>query len=142
MKIDVYHGPNLNLLENRSSDFYGEQNLAEINQQIKQQAKALQVEVECRQTNQEGELIDWIQESKKDGLVLNAAAYTHTSVGIRDAIEAINYPVVEVHLSNIHAREEFRKKSLLAPVCLGQIAGFGPQSYLLALEALTSQLEN
>ena len=136
MNIHVYHGPNLNLLGQRDQQQYGDQTLESINEQLRTLAEELGIEVNVRQTNGEGELIDWIQQQDKDGLVLNAAAYTHTSVALRDAIEAVNYPVVEVHLSNIHAREKFRKRSRIAPVCVGQICGLGPDSYLLGLRAI------
>lgn len=136
MLIHVYHGPNLNKLGDRPSDQYGDQTLEEINSDLADLASTLEVEIETRQSNSEGELVDWIQESDKDGLVLNAGAYTHTSVAIRDAIELVDYPVIEVHLSNIHNRESFRRDSLLAPVCLGQVSGLGVDSYRTALRAL------
>ncbi len=140
MKILVLNGPNLNLLGQREPGVYGRTTLPEIEQRLKERAKALGTTVECRQSNQEGQLVSWIQESKGqfDALILNAAAYTHTSVALRDAIAAVGVPTVEVHLSNIHAREEFRHKTLIGPVCVGQISGFGAFSYELALEAVVN----
>jgi 3-dehydroquinate dehydratase II len=137
MKILFLNGPNLNLLGQRETSIYGQATLADIEARVCDRAKARDAEVEFRQTNQEGELVTWIQQAKGnfDVIVLNAAAYTHTSVALRDAIAAVSVPTIEVHLSNIHAREEFRHRSLIAPVCRGQIAGFGPESYLLGLEA-------
>jgi 3-dehydroquinate dehydratase-2 len=116
---------------------YGHATLADIETEVRKHAKGLGVEVDFRQSNLEGELVGWIQEAKGnfDVIVLNAAAYTHTSVALRDAIAAVGVPTIEIHLSNIHAREKFRQKSLIAPVCCGQIAGFGQKSYILALEA-------
>ena len=137
MKILFLNGPNLNLLGQREPELYGRITLADIEARVRSRAQTLQVEVEFRQTNLEGELVDWIQQakSKSDVIVLNAAAYTHTSIALRDAIVAAGVPTIEIHLSNIHAREEFRHKSLIAPVCRGQILGFGANSYILALEA-------
>ena len=137
MKILFLNGPNLNLLGQREPEVYGRATLADIEAKVRDRAKKLKAAVEFRQSNQEGELVAWIQEArgKFDVIVLNAAAYTHTSVALRDAIAAVGVPTIEIHLSNIHAREEFRHKSLIAPVCCGQILGFGPNSYLLALEA-------
>jgi 3-dehydroquinate dehydratase-2 len=142
MIIHVYHGPNLNKLESRDTEHYGANNLGEINTSLRAASTELDVDVKIRQTNQESELVEWIQSEGKDGLVLNAAAYTHTSVALRDAIEMVQYPVVEVHLSNIHARESFRRESRLAPVCLGQIAGFGAESYRLGLRAVVRHLRD
>lgn len=137
MKVLYLNGPNLNLLGQREPDVYGRATLADIEAKVRERASILGVEVEFRQSNLEGELIDWIQQAKErfDVIVLNAAAYTHTSVALRDAIAAVGVPTIEIHLSNIHAREKFRQKSLIAPVCWGQISGFGQKSYLLALEA-------
>jgi len=137
MKILFLNGPNLNLLGQREPELYGRSTLADIEAKVRSRAQTLQVDVEFRQTNLEGELVNWIQQAKtgSDVIVLNAAAYTHTSIALRDAIVAAGVPTIEIHLSNIHAREEFRHKSLIAPVCLGQILGFGANSYILALEA-------
>jgi len=140
MKILFLNGPNLNLLGQREPGIYGKTTLNDIQAQVRQRAAELDVEIDFRQSNCEGELVTWIQQARGvfDGIVLNAAAYTHTSVALRDAIAAAGVRTVEVHLSNIHAREEFRHKSFIAPVCVGQIAGFGAKSYLLALEALAT----
>ena len=137
MRILFLNGPNLNLLGQRETGVYGRKTLAEIEAEVRNRAASLKVEVEFRQSNSEGELVGWVQtaQGKQDVVVLNAAAYTHTSIALRDAIAAIKTPVIEIHLSNIHSREEFRKTSLIAPVCRGQIAGFGDNSYMLALEA-------
>jgi 3-dehydroquinate dehydratase II len=137
MKILFLNGPNLNLLGSREPHLYGTLTLDQINQRVSARAQDLRVDVDFRQTNLEGELVTWIQEAAGvfDSIVLNAAAYTHTSVALRDAIVASGVPTIEVHLSNIHAREEFRQKSLIAAVCRGQISGFGLHSYLLGLEA-------
>lgn len=137
-KILVIHGPNLNLLGRREINIYGEVTIDQINNQLIKLAKSKNVELETFQSNHEGEIVDRIGAGKKAGfgaIVINPAAYTHTSVAIRDAISASDIPVVEVHLSNIYAREEFRHTSLIAPVAKGQISGFGKQSYLLGLEA-------
>ena len=137
MKILFLNGPNLNLLGQREPEIYGRTTLPEIESKIRERAARLGVEVEFRQSNLEGELVAWIQQAKGkfDVIVLNAAAYTHTSIALRDAIVAAGVPTIEVHISNVHAREEFRHKSLIAPVCYGQIIGFGANSYVLALEA-------
>ncbi|HUC84629.1 MAG TPA: type II 3-dehydroquinate dehydratase [Candidatus Acidoferrales bacterium] len=137
MKILFLNGPNLNLLGTREPEVYGRQTLADIEAKVRHRAAELEAEVEFRQSNSEGELVGWIQEAKGRfaAIVINAAAYTHTSVALRDAISAAGTPTIEVHLSNIHAREEFRHKSVIAPVCRGQICGFGAKSYLLGLEA-------
>jgi 3-dehydroquinate dehydratase-2 len=137
MKILFLNGPNLNLLGTREPDKYGHKTLADIETLVAARARELRVDVEFRQSNAEGELVGWIQQAKGacDALVINAAAYTHTSIALRDAIAATGVPTIEIHLSNIHAREDFRHNSLLAPVCRGQISGFGPYSYVLGLEA-------
>jgi 3-dehydroquinate dehydratase-2 len=137
MKILFLNGPNLNLLGQREPSVYGRDTLADIEAKVRERASQLQASVDFRQSNLEGELVTWIQEAKAkfDVIVINAAAYTHTSIALRDAISAVNIPTIEIHLSNIHAREEFRHKSVIAAVCRGQISGFGPKSYLLALEA-------
>ena len=137
MKILFLNGPNLNLLGQRQPDIYGTTTLAEIENAVREQAEG-RAEIEFRQSNDEGELVTWIQDAASEVVVLNAAGYTHTSVALRDAITASDVPVVEIHLSNIHAREEFRHNSLIAPVCKGQICGFGPSSYILGLEAALS----
>ena len=137
MKVLFLNGPNLNLLGQREPEVYGRSTLADIEAKVLKRAAELKIVVEFLQSNLEGELVGWIQEAKGkfDVIVLNAAAYTHTSIALRDAIVAIGVPTIEIHLSNIHAREKFRQKSLIAPVCTGQISGFGERSYLLALEA-------
>lgn len=140
MNILVLNGPNLNLLGQREPAVYGRTTLAEIEAKVRERAAARGAQVDFRQTNLEGELVTWIQQAKGrfDAIVLNAAAYTHTSVALRDAIAAVGIPTIEIHLSNVHAREEFRHRSLIAPVCVGQIAGFGVNSYLLAVDAAVS----
>src|SRR5947209_13309673 len=137
MNILFLNGPNLNLLGQREPEVYGRTTLADIEAKVRERAAKLKVGVEFRQSNIEGELVTWIQEAKGkfDVIVLNAAAYTHTSVALRDAIAAVGVPTIEIHLSNVHAREEFRHKSLIAPVCRGRITGFGANSYILAVEA-------
>ncbi len=137
MKILFLNGPNLNLLGKREPGIYGQLTLAEIESEVRKRAIALGVEVEFRQSNLEGELVTWIQDAggQADFIILNAAAYTHTSIAIRDAIASVRLPVIEVHLSNVHAREEFRHRSVIASVCCGQISGFGHYSYVLALDA-------
>jgi 3-dehydroquinate dehydratase-2 len=137
MRILFLNGPNLNLLGTREPEVYGRVTLADIEAGVRKRAKELRVELDFKQSNMEGELVTWIQESKGkfDALVINPAAYTHTSVALRDAITAVGIPTIEIHLSNVYAREEFRHRSLLAPVCRGQISGFGAKSYILALEA-------
>lgn len=138
MKILFLNGPNLNLLGTREPDKYGSDTLLDIENFIKDEASKICVDVSFFQSNIEGELVDKIQQAKGvfDGIVINPAAYTHTSVAIRDAILAVEIPTVEIHLSNIHTREEFRKVSLTAPACKGQITGFGKNSYKLGLIAI------
>ena len=142
-KILVLHGPNLNMLGKREKNIYGKVNLERINSELKKLAKELSVELEIKQSNIEGELVNFIQKASRNrtkGILINPAAYTHTSVAIRDSILAIKLPTVEVHLSNIYQREEFRHKSLTAPACVGQITGFGKMSYLLGLMALVNNI--
>lgn len=138
MRVLVIHGPNLNLLGTRETDIYGTLTLSEIDGRIQALAQELGIDVSCRQSNAEADIIGLIQKKDYDVLVINPAAYTHTSVAIRDAISAVGKPAIEVHLSNIHKREEFRRKSLTAEVCTGQISGFGAESYMLALRAARS----
>lgn len=142
MKILIVNGPNLNLLGTREPDVYGTLTLEKINEELALYAQSLGVEIEFYQSNIEGEIVDKIQQSRNccQGIVINPAAYTHTSVAIRDAIAAVALPAVEVHISNIHKREEFRKHSFIAPVCIGQIAGFGLYSYKLGLKAVVNFL--
>jgi len=141
-KILVLNGPNLNLLGQRQPEIYGNLTLQEINKKITALAKELGVEVVIRQSNSEGELVDWIQEAPKQfgAIVINPAAYTHSSVALRDAITAAGIPTIEVHISNIYKREDFRKHSYVAGAAVGQITGFGAQSYLLGLRAAVEQL--
>jgi 3-dehydroquinate dehydratase-2 len=135
MKVVVIQGPNLNMLGVREQHIYGPMKLEEIHQQMKNFAEQNNVEIEFFQSNLEGEIVDRIQEcmGDADGIIINPAAYSHTSIAIRDAIAAVEIPTIEVHLSNIHAREEFRKKSITAEVCAGVIAGMGPFGYHLAM---------
>lgn len=137
VKILIIHGPNLNLLGEREVDIYGKTDLKSINAAILKKAKSLKANVEFFQSNHEGEIVEIIGKArgKFDVIVINPAAYTHTSVAIRDAISAVQVPTIEVHLSNIYAREEFRQKSLISPVAKGIISGFGIDSYLLGIEA-------
>ena len=138
MRILVIHGPNLNLLGTRETDVYGKTTLEAINDQIRELAGVLGTEVEFVQSNSEGGIVDAIQSAASgfNGILINPAAYTHYSVALRDAIAAVNVPTVEVHLSNVHSRESFRRESVTAPVTSGQICGFGVNSYLLGLRAL------
>jgi len=137
MKILFLNGPNLNLLGQREPEIYGRTTLAAIEAKVRDRAKKLGAEIDFRQSNLEGQLIDWIQEAKGkfDVIAINAAGYTHTSIALRDAIASVGIPTIEVHISNVYAREEFRQRSLLAAVCCGQIVGFGVNSYILAVEA-------
>jgi 3-dehydroquinate dehydratase II len=137
MKILVIHGPNLNLLGKREPDVYGRVSIQSIDRSLKKLAEANKVALEVFQSNHEGEIVTRIQEAdgRVDAIVMNPAAYTHTSVAIRDAVAAVRLPVIEVHLSNIYAREEFRHQSLIAPVAAGQVSGFGAKSYELGLVA-------
>ena len=138
MKILIIHGPNLNLLGQREPEIYGSQSLQDINAEINKEAGKYNFKPEFLQSNHEGEIIDWLQNAAAEdfsGIIINPAGFTHTSVAIRDAIAAIELPVIEVHLSNINDREDFRQKSLTAAVCRGTISGFGATSYLIALAA-------
>ena len=142
-KILVIHGPNLNMLGKREKKIYGKISLEKINSDLKSLAKELNVELKFKQSNVEGELVNFIQEAARSGtsgILINPAAYTHTSVAIRDALLAAKLPAVEVHISNIYQREEFRHKSLTAPACIGQVTGFGKMSYLLGLMALVNRV--
>jgi len=136
--ILVLHGPNLNLLGQREPELYGEMTLSEINQKMKSTGDEMGLEVRAFQANGEGVLIDALHEARDwaSGAIFNPGGYTHTSVALRDAIAAVELPVIEVHLSNVYAREEFRHRSLISPVCVGKIAGFGWRSYMLGLQAL------
>ncbi len=138
----LLHGPNLNMLGQRQPHIYGTTTLDEINQRVTERAQEFDVKLTALQSNHEGQLIDWIQQygPEIDGVLINAGAYTHSSIAIRDAIAGLNKPAVEIHLSNIHVREPFRHHSMIAPVCVGQITGFGWRSYLLALEGLLAHL--
>ncbi len=141
-RVLVLHGPNLNLLGKRQPEIYGRLTLDQVNRKIQDLAKELNIQVETRQSNYEGELVTWIQDSPKefDALVLNAAADSHSSVALRDALLAGGIPAIEVHISNIYKREEFRRKSLIADAVVGQIIGFGVQSYLLGLRAAAENI--
>ncbi|MDF5726983.1 MAG: type II 3-dehydroquinate dehydratase [Rhizonema sp. PD38] len=142
--ILVLHGPNLNLLGQREPGIYGSLKLVDINRLLKEEAPRLQLEIFLMQSNHEGVLVDAIHEAlgKYQGILINPGAYTHTSVAIRDALAAVNLPTVEVHLSNIYRREDFRHHSYIAPVAIGQISGFGERSYLLGLQALVYHLRD
>lgn len=144
MRVLFLNGPNLNLLGQREPEKYGRTTLAEIEQMVREHAKTVSAQIDFRQSNVEGELVTWIQQAKGtvEAIVLNAGAYTHTSIAIRDAIAAVALPTIEIHLSNIHAREEFRHKSLIAAVCRGQISGFGAFSYVLGLIAAVNSNES
>lgn len=140
--ILVLNGPNLNLLGARQPEIYGRSTLAEIEKKVRALAKELGVEVDFRQSNSEGELVTWVQQAaaKFGAMVINPAAYTHTSLALRDAISAVGVPTIEIHLSNIYRRESFRRHSYIAEVAVGQIAGFGVDSYLLGLRAAVARL--
>ncbi|HEY5543966.1 MAG TPA: type II 3-dehydroquinate dehydratase [Candidatus Binatia bacterium] len=142
-KILVLNGPNLNLLGKRQPEIYGKLTLEQIDQKMRALAQELAVEIEIRQSNHEGELVTWIQEAPKQfgAMVINPAAYTHTSIAMRDAISAAGIPTIEIHLSNIHKREPFRHHSHIAEVAVGQIAGFGVNSYLLGIRAAAELIE-
>ena len=142
LHVLVIHGPNLNLLGSREESVYGTTTLDTINGMLVKLGRELGVDLDIRQSNHEGELVTWIQEARNGyhGIIINPAAYTHTSVAIRDALSAVEVPAVEVHLSNIHRREEFRRHSYVSGVTLGQISGFGPIGYLLALRGLYEHL--
>lgn len=142
VSILVIHGPNLNLLGLREPGIYGALSLNQINDNLEREAQRLQVDIICLQSNHEGVIIDTIHQAinKHQGILINPGAYTHTSIGIRDALSGVNIPTVEVHLSNIYRRESFRHHSYVAPVAIGQISGFGPQSYILGLNALVNHL--
>ena len=142
-KILVLNGPNLNLLGKRQPEIYGRLTLEQIDQKLRALAQELAVEIEIRQSNHEGELVSWIQEAPKQfgAIVINPAAYTHTSIAMRDAITAAGIPTIEIHLSNIHKREPFRHHSHIAEVAVGQIAGFGVNSYLLGIRAAAELIQ-
>ena len=140
--ILVLHGPNLNMLGEREPEVYGRMTLAEIDRRLSELGQQMDLEVRSFQSNSEGALIDALQQARSwaNGVIFNPGGYTHTSVALRDTVAGIGIPVVEVHLSNVHAREEFRRISMIAPVCVGSIAGFGWRSYVLALQALADIL--
>ena len=144
MKILILHGPNLNLLGTREPEIYGSLTLADINAKLVELASESHVELACKQSNHEGDLVDVLQDARSwaDGVVFNPGAYTHTSIALRDAISAIGIPVVEVHLSNVYAREEFRHISMISAVCKGKVVGFGWRSYALGLRALMELLSD
>jgi len=143
IKVSLIHGPNLNLIGLREPEFYGRDSFDEINRKIKLRAQQLDMEVHIMQSNHEGEIIDAIHEAREsaDALIINPGAFTHYSYAIRDAITAVRLPAIEVHLSNVHAREAFRRESVIAPVVSGQIIGMGPYGYLLALDAARQIVE-
>lgn len=144
MKILVINGPNLNMLGIREPEKYGTESLADIEKELYAYSFELGIDIETFQSNSEGEIIDKIQQALTNfnGLIINAGGYSHTSVAIRDAISSINLPCVEVHMTNLYAREDFRHKSLIAPVCVGQITGFGKESYKLGLKAISDVLKS
>ena len=145
MKVLVLNGPSLNFLGKREPNIYGSVTLKSIQESMENLAQELGLELTFKQSNSEGQIIDWLYlgyEEKISGVIINAGAYTHTSIAIPDAVKAIDLPVIEVHLSNIYSREEFRHHSYIAPVAIGQISGFGSESYILALRAMHKHLEN
>ncbi len=144
MKILILHGPNLNLLGTREPEVYGTMTLEDINSKLIELGRELGVEVKCQQSNHEGALIDALHEARAwaDGVIFNPGAYTHTSIALRDAISAIQIPVIEVHLSNVYAREEFRHRSMISGVCRGKVVGFGWRSYALGLRGLVEVLKD
>lgn len=143
MNILIIHGPNLNLLGEREPGLYGRESLSSINKLIAKKAKQIGCQIKIEQSNSEGEIVDLIQKAKgwAKGIIINPAAYTHTSIAIRDALLAVNLPAVEVHISNLYKREKFRHKSFISPICIGQICGFGALGYIFALEGLVSFLK-
>lgn len=144
MRILVLHGPNLNLLGKREPEVYGSHSLEDVNRALVEQASLLNVSLDCFQSNHEGGLIDKIHAAvgNRDGILINPGGYTHTSVALRDALSGVNIPTVEVHLSNVYRREEFRHHSYIAPIAVGQVSGFGVHSYRLGLEALVHYLRS
>jgi 3-dehydroquinate dehydratase-2 len=142
-RILVLHGPNLNLLGQREPDVYGRKTLAQIDADLAARAKELDVEIECFQSNHEGELVDRIQEAMGSaaGILINPAGFTHSSVALRDALSAVSLPVIEIHLSNVYAREAFRQHSYISPIAMGVISGLGAHGYLLALDAMAAHLK-
>lgn len=141
-RILVLHGPNMNLLGSREPGVYGHTSLEALDTALKALGTELGADIECKQSNHEGDLVDYLHGSRHtaDGVLINPAAYTHTSLALRDAIVAVGHPTVEIHISHIHARESFRQQSFVAPACIGSIAGFGPRSYTLGLRALIDYL--